>query len=44
MLRWAGVVAPYPVAVADVGGSCAAIALTRVEGTTLRELGEDLSD
>lgn len=43
MLRWAGVVAPYPVAVADVSGSCA-IALTRVEGTPLREIGEKLTD
>ncbi|MGV1007476.1 MAG: lysylphosphatidylglycerol synthase transmembrane domain-containing protein [Dermatophilaceae bacterium] len=43
MLRWAGVVAPYPVAVADVSGSYA-IALTRVEGTRLREIGENLTD
>ncbi|MEI2766283.1 MAG: lysylphosphatidylglycerol synthase transmembrane domain-containing protein [Dermatophilaceae bacterium] len=43
-LRWAGITAPYPVAVVDVGGSCSALALTRVEGRTLRELGAELTD
>ncbi len=43
-LRWAGVTAPYPVAICDVEGVSAALAMTRVEGRTLRELGTDLTD
>jgi uncharacterized membrane protein YbhN (UPF0104 family) len=43
-LRWAGVTAPYPVAVCDVGGVSAAIAVTRVEGRTLAEIGASLTD
>ncbi len=44
MLRWAGVVAPHPVAVTDVAGSSVAIALTKVEGQPLRDIGEQLTD
>ncbi len=43
-LRWAGITAPYPVAVTDVGGSSSALALTRVDGMPLRELGTRLTD
>jgi uncharacterized membrane protein YbhN (UPF0104 family) len=43
-LQWAGVTAPVPVAICDVGGVSAAIATTRVEGRTLREIGDGLTD
>ncbi|HOF63635.1 MAG TPA: hypothetical protein PLL54_04965, partial [Dermatophilaceae bacterium] len=43
-LRWAGVTAPYPVAIVDVEGVSAAIAMTRVEGRTLREISAGLTD
>ncbi len=42
-LRWAGVWAPFPVAVCEVDGASAAIALTRVEGRSLREIGDELT-
>ncbi len=43
-LQWAGVPAPVALAVCDVEGVSAAIATTRVEGRTLREIGTDLTD
>ena len=43
-LRWAGVWAPFPIAVCDVDGATAVLALTRVEGVSLRVLGENLTD
>lgn len=43
-LRWAGVVAPYPLAVCDVGGDSAALALSRVDGEPVSRLGEALTD
>ena len=43
-LRWAGVWAPFPIAVCDVEGATAVLALTRVEGVSLRVLGENLTD
>ncbi len=43
-LRWAGVWAPFPIAVCDVEGATAVLAVTRVEGVPLRVLGENLTD
>jgi uncharacterized protein (TIRG00374 family) len=43
-LGWAGVLAPRPVAVCDVDGASAAIAMTRVNGVPLRELGSTLDE
>ena len=43
-LQWAGVLGPRPVAVCDVEGASAAIAMTRVGGVTLRELGTAMAE
>ena len=43
-LGWAGVLAPRPVAVCEVDGASAVIAMTRVNGVTLRELGPTLAE
>lgn len=43
-LQWAGVQAPRPVAVCDVEGASAAVAMTRVEGVTVRELGPTMTE
>lgn len=43
-LQWAGVVAPRPVAVCEVDGASAALAVTRINGPSLRELGADLTE
>lgn len=42
-LAWAGVEAPRPVAVCEVEGASAAIAMTRVRGVTVRELGPSMT-
>ncbi len=43
-LRWAGVWAPFPIAVCEVDGASAAIAFSRVEGVPLRVLGDGLTE
>ncbi len=43
-IRWAGVWAPFPLAVCDVDGATAVLAVTRVDGVPLRVLGENLTE